>query len=245
MVVFFPNLDYSFIKDNKGENMKYVLIIISAMFLVACGQKQKTEFRVDPALMPYYEKFVQESLERGRNSSTNDLIMEFGSTEGRVLGYCQKQEKFNFKFLYTETVSTPVVVINPTVWKNMAHDEAGRRELIYHELGHCILNKDHDTTRSAYGRPESIMYPYHMGGSWFATWENNYLDQLFGLRLFAISEPDGSPATAIASTASESFDGIRTKTYTSTLDGCLDHEHFEEETDTQEHPESEIETIEE
>lgn len=213
---------------------KYLVMLFSLM-LLGCGMKDKNEFRVDPALLPYYEVFVQSSSIRGNNQSTNDLIMEFGPTEGRVIAYCQKQIRYNDSFLQkTEKVDTPQVVVNPNWWKNAS--EPSRREVIYHELGHCLMNKDHDTRLSSYARqPESLMYPYHIGGSFFAYWENNYLDELFGLRQYALSEPDGQPATIVAST--EPFSGVKTVIYTSTLDGCEEDEHIIEEEEIQ--PESE------
>lgn len=207
---------------------KYLVMLFSLM-LLGCGMKDKNEFRVDPALMPYYEVFVQSSVIRGNDQSTNDLIMEFGPTEGRVIAYCQRQVRYNESFLQkTEKIDTPLVVVNPNWWRNSS--EASRREVIYHELGHCLMNKEHDTRVSSYvGRPESLMYPYHIGGSFFASWESNYLDELFGLRQYALSEPNGQPATIIAST--EPFSGIRTVVYTSTLDGCEEDEHTTEEPD--------------
>ena len=211
--------------------MKYILLIFSLM-TIGCA-KQVTNFSVDPALMPYYEAFVKEGQDRGNNQATNDLSMNFGETTGNVIGYCRRQESYNWNLLTKETVSTPVVVVKPSWWKNAT--EASRRELVYHELGHCLMDKDHNNQKSMYGQPESIMYPIHIGGSFFQTWERNYLDQLFGLRLFALSESNGQPATVIASNgnganqASEAFEGVRTVIYTSTLDGCEDEEHFHDE----------------
>jgi hypothetical protein len=57
-----------------------------------------------------------------------------------------------------------------------------KEELIFHELGHCIFNRDHTTERmmyKSYSVPISIMYPYMFGGSWF--YEQNlthYYDEL-------------------------------------------------------------------
>lgn len=213
-------------------NTKILFILIS-LLSVGCA-KQVTSFNVDPALMPYYQKFIDSGKSRGTDYSTNDLVMQFGETQGQVIGYCRKQESYNWNLFTKETVSTPVVVVKPSWWANAS--EASKRELVYHELGHCLMNKEHNTSRSSFGQPESIMYPYHIGGNFFSYWEANYLDQLFGLRLYALSDSNGSPATAIASTggtnpnaSEEGFDGIRTAIYASTEHGCEGEEHFHDE----------------
>jgi hypothetical protein len=50
------------------------------------------------------------------------------------------------------------IQIDQYYWENSL-DEGEKQEVINHELGHCDLNRDHDT-RTANGYPISIMYPY-------------------------------------------------------------------------------------
>jgi hypothetical protein len=73
------------------------------------------------------------------------------------------------------------VTINERWWRTTTH-ESEKRQLIYHELGHCILNLEHDLRyNKLYNQPESIMYPQMMSFLVFEPYESKYLDQLFGL----------------------------------------------------------------
>lgn len=51
-------------------------------------------------------------------------------------------------------------------WFKMKNEKV-KEELIFHELGHCILNRGHTKERiyedTPGGRPKSIMYPYVFG----------------------------------------------------------------------------------
>jgi hypothetical protein len=46
-------------------------------------------------------------------------------------------------------------------------DAFGREELIFHELGHCVLFKGHNRRRLPSGMPESIMYPSIVGPRYY------------------------------------------------------------------------------
>jgi hypothetical protein len=52
----------------------------------------------------------------------------------------------------------PTIQINPNIWPKLSEDE--RELLIFHELGHCVLNRDHVTSGS-------IMTPYALPVSYY------------------------------------------------------------------------------
>ncbi len=52
---------------------------------------------------------------------------------------------------------SPHIRINPDQWQTLG--ETGRQILLFHELGHCVLNRDHRTDRREDRSPASIMFP--------------------------------------------------------------------------------------
>ena len=59
----------------------------------------------------------------------------------------------------------------------------GQEELIFHELGHCHFDLDHDDTTMNMGRwsniPRSIMYPYIFGNTaHYAEFQDYYINEL-------------------------------------------------------------------
>lgn len=50
-----------------------------------------------------------------------------------------------------------VVTIDQAYWTKLAAID--KEVLLYHELGHCLLNRDHVEEKTAIGWPMSIMYP--------------------------------------------------------------------------------------
>lgn len=65
-------------------------------------------------------------------------------------------------------------------WWYVMSDDA-HRVLMYHELGHCLLNRPHDTDINPDGAPASIMYPIIDGvvENW-PEQKRRYVDELFG-----------------------------------------------------------------
>jgi hypothetical protein len=76
---------------------------------------------------------------------------------------------------------THEVVVDIVKWKFANLDE--RKAMIYHELGHCLLNLGHDDKIDESGHPESLMNSFTLKGSdasYFRDHEQEYLDQLKG-----------------------------------------------------------------
>lgn len=57
----------------------------------------------------------------------------------------------------TRSENSTVVRINPRFWWN--NDFTARESLMFHELGHCILNRSHNDALDDYYDPLSIMHP--------------------------------------------------------------------------------------
>lgn len=70
------------------------------------------------------------------------------------------------------------IVISRKQWDKL--DTAQREEMMYHELGHCVLRRDHrsDTNPTTH-IPSSMMYPNILPGKVYLAHKEAYLRELF------------------------------------------------------------------
>ncbi|MEL6864757.1 MAG: hypothetical protein AAFP19_10070 [Bacteroidota bacterium] len=131
---------------------------------------------VDESLWPYFQRFEQEGRERGLDININDLgitgeISVIG--EGHVAGQC------------TYSSHHPNhVTIDEEFWERAS--DLYREFVIFHELGHCYLFRDHRETATANGRCISIMRS-GLGDCqdyYLPTTRDIYIDELFAPNQF-------------------------------------------------------------
>jgi hypothetical protein len=171
-----------------------ITIILLAFLSVSCGlrkEKKIKTYNVHPELQSFVTSFQAKMKMAGRNSAISDLEAHFSdslgnTTQGTIIGTCQRQNITRDKGLTVETVETPIVKINREWWYHPTTSNADREELMNHELGHCILNRAHDTTVIS-GLPKSIMYPSHLGNQAYTDNYSNYITELFGATAVAFS----------------------------------------------------------
>ena len=100
----------------------------------------------DPALWPYYESFEKEAQSRGLSYDLNALeitgVVEEISEDG-VAGTCRYGSHINH------------VTIDQSFWNSFS--ELRRELVVYHELGHCVLFKDHTEDDNGEGICLSLM----------------------------------------------------------------------------------------
>ena len=119
------------------------------MALLAACQPEPVSYPVDidATLQPYIDDFVVEGAERGLevDFSQEGLIAQLQAIEEPgVPGQCQ-QHGSEANELY----------IDPAFWQVYSEEE--RTLLIFHELGHCYLDRDHLDVKDADGNCLSIM----------------------------------------------------------------------------------------
>jgi hypothetical protein len=102
----------------------------------------------------YVSRFVTEAAAHGRNVVISDLILEFGSVDGAP-GDANSGAR---------GVSS----------------DAEREELVFHELGHCILGLTHVGGINADGIPASVMNPTEIHGAIYKQFRAYYMKGLFG-----------------------------------------------------------------
>lgn len=112
--------------------MKYICLVF-LLGLIGCGKEPGNpgEVNIDPTFSAYVQKFKDEGESYGLTITIANIFIHFGdaSQPPNQPGRCDKKDEFK------------EVIINKEHWK--FYDEFDKQIVIYHELGHCILNRRH------------------------------------------------------------------------------------------------------
>lgn len=175
--------------------MRILLLIVLCMcwlILCGCAKAHTPVVRIDPAFQPFVDQWHQDAIATtGKDVPINDLIFEFADDDiqltGDENGYCLESRD-----------ASPIIRIDRTFWNENQYIPGGYDvnsllvAVLYHELGHCVLNRGHDndtetiavlgasapgTTASAY---ESIMNYESLVPSWqWASYKQEMLKEYF------------------------------------------------------------------
>jgi len=123
---------------------------------------------IDSNLKELAEKFKKEAVAHKRVVDLSELTMIFGTTyskdEPYTIGTCGQMNGF------------PVITIDTRYWDTA--DQYEKEELVFHELGHCILGRDHCEIKVD-GKSASIMEPDMLGSVMYKENRENLLNELF------------------------------------------------------------------
>lgn len=109
--------------------MRYrIALLLVVLWLTGCGRSI-----FDPTFFDEYVKlFERESITYRNPQSVTNLRIQFSTElEDKIVGQCQYLE-------------TPLILVNVRWWEKLTPDE--KEILLFHEMGHCILNLPHDDT---------------------------------------------------------------------------------------------------
>lgn len=143
----------------------YSLFILINTSFFSC--KDGNEYRVSSDFEPYVIRFENEAEKRGDtlNIKSGGLIIEYGNLKNDVAGLCHYEQPIRIE-------------IDRSYWEKMgkyAGADLVREELIFHEMGHGLLNRKHLNTILTNDEWKSIM----CGGNKIdnRTWNVNYRGQ--------------------------------------------------------------------
>ena len=105
--------------------MNYRIGLLFAVFLCAACAKERRLGVTER----YVLAFEEASIRAGKPVKVDNLIIEF-SPSGKNFATCEER-----------TFHTPRIIITQSHW-NMAN-ELQREVILFHELGHCVLGRDH------------------------------------------------------------------------------------------------------
>ncbi len=141
--------------------MKVALTFLS-LILVACGADNGSQpmFQtIDPKLQPFVD-------ELGCDYSL-ELTMGFTEVKGHA-ALCT---------VYPD--GRKEITVDADTWRY--RNAAERKILVYHELGHCLMNRTHDESVDGNGEPHSIMNPTTFSresAAFFLENEESYVEEL-------------------------------------------------------------------
>lgn len=160
---------------------KLLLYSFCLLIIFSCENNEeniKIPYKVDPEFEPYVQRFVLEAAKRGKHIDLTEegMIIEFVDNlenhiggDGNIFGYCTFHERR--------------ITMDRGDWEGAS--ELDRTRWLFHELGHCFLNRMHHNELLPNGEWASIM----RGGipeikkSWVTNFTGKridyYIDELF------------------------------------------------------------------
>ena len=156
---------------------KYYLVVVCSCFLVFTSCKDSKEYRVDSSFSDYLHRFETEAASRGRtfDPQSSGLIIEFANLKDNTAGLTHYEKPIRIE-------------IDQTYWNDISKSAGAdlmKEDLIFHELGHGLLKREHLNTTLENGDWKSIM----CGGdkvnnrSWNINYRGErrkyYVDELF------------------------------------------------------------------
>lgn len=128
---------------------------------------------IDDAFIQSVYAFEQDSNDQGTPHHVS-LSIQFGEVDqskADVVGTCYRYPLGAGNHINIDKVR----------WDRMSADD--QKMVVYHELGHCILGRDHRndmvTYDYTYTVPVSIMNEHAINGLQFISFKQEYLDELF------------------------------------------------------------------
>jgi len=151
-------------------------LLFPLLALFACKKEELPPkvYDVPAIVQPFIDDFIDEAAARGHLIEIDNLIVEFEGNldNGDAAGLCTFQTDNSPPHIRLDTTSTN--------WKNNIYS---REALVFHELGHCILDRrGHISDLLPNGNFASIMRPKgeQLYGGTINTFKREYyLDELF------------------------------------------------------------------
>ncbi|HUR31768.1 MAG TPA: putative metallopeptidase [Saprospiraceae bacterium] len=125
----------------------YLCFGVSILMFSSCEEAPELVFVVETPLQDYFDRFVDEAAVRGFDVAyaTSQVDAHIGDiTEENVIGTCSWDQ--------THTHS---VTVDENYWRTA--NDLQREFVVFHELGHCVLGRDHRDDSDANGNCASIM----------------------------------------------------------------------------------------
>lgn len=142
------------------------LIFISLVF--SCSNEKEQIIPIE--FSRYVDMFFEEGNQRGLNVNLSDIDLElrFGTQSGTIAATCSQRDN--------------VIMIDEAKWNEMSEEK--KTWLIFHELGHCVLDREHRNDRTNNDDCISIMRGAEdnfdcSANLYSSKWWDYYLDELF------------------------------------------------------------------
>lgn len=139
------------------------MAVIFIPWILGCGQAPSGEVRVDPMFLEYLQEF--EASTGVDTAGVSVIDVSLGEIQGETIyAHCDRPTK-------TIEIDTSKVM-----WKVSREH---REYLIYHELGHCLRNLNHDSSVDSDNTPASLMFPSPIAESVWNRKKSQFIQQSF------------------------------------------------------------------
>lgn len=165
--------DPSHVSWRASEKMK-LLFAITLMALCSCANISKVSSNnVEPEFKDVYNQFVLDSQTHGRDISKSSVTISRGDTSK----ICLTRNPLDFDPPEACCFGGQVIIQSGYIFQSQEQMKA----ILYHELGHCLLNKVHDWRISRDGSAYSLMTPFisDLSLDQFNANKDHYINQLF------------------------------------------------------------------
>lgn len=193
---------------------KAVLLFL-VISLSACGKKENPHVAIESQFASYVNNFQVRSQEQGRGVVIDNLEVSMVPTLDKlgsnVVGVCYRN---------VDGSGTPRVEISEEYWIRM--DTDAREELMFHELGHCVITRGHRGSVDASGFPLSVMNPFIFSSYHYLQNYHNYMYELFNQRDYV------APSTSLAASVSELMGGEKAEEDGTTNQPVLTRQEYEQ-----------------
>lgn len=137
--------------------------------LTGCAQKPGDYLDVASDIQPYYAAFKTEAASRGANVDISHLRIQFdeGLIGSNKAGSCTISVSKSIDLVNQISTTHLNITINPE--KFYTADEYLRYELIFHELGHCLLGLRHNDNTILVLTDKGII---ELPASWMSTFQS-------------------------------------------------------------------------
>lgn len=156
--------------------MKHMLLLLLPTLLISCNNYRSSSSNQDPREIKGIDPAFTEQVslfESLYGQSIGDISIGFYPLSGRVIGQCTQWSN-GFR----------QIKVNPTYW--FIAESRAKIGLIFHELGHCLLNREHMNSMFHYDGlhvrgyiPISLMYPYNFFSDPYEDLDSYYYGELF------------------------------------------------------------------
>lgn len=135
-------------------------IILLSTITVGCGTF-KAKKLINPTFLPYYNLF-----EEYYNIRPKVPINFSKKLKGTTAGKCN----------YGSKNESPYITVNKDWWTVLTEDQ--KINLVFHELGHCLLYRKHENGTLADSCPKSFMNDYLVDLDCLDKYYDHYIDEL-------------------------------------------------------------------
>ncbi|NCX55595.1 MAG: hypothetical protein EBW87_00130 [Burkholderiaceae bacterium] len=145
------------------------LFAVIAFALTSCVEQENLNYSyIDPKLEKYFQLFINEAKQRNIPIYINNPKLKLGTISGASGITIRKKEMIIIDSLSDAWTTQP-------------------EQLLFHELGHLYLHRDHDNSINEKGQPKSIMNQYrlplydYLGGDFMPILgeRKKFIDELF------------------------------------------------------------------